>query len=60
MLWEIGLTLSKAGGIIFIEEEKFESPYDVLIKFTKALVDAPSLAIKYIIEHETDERKKSK
>lgn len=33
-------------------------PYDILIKFTKALVDAPTLAIRYIIEHETDERKK--
>lgn len=33
-------------------------PYEVLVKFTKALVDAPTLAIKYIIEHETDERQK--
>ena len=36
-----------------------DQPYEALIKFTKALADAPLLAVKYIIEHETDAQKKA-
>lgn len=36
-----------------------EQPYEALIKFTKALANAPLLAVKYLLEHETDEKQKS-